>query len=130
VTGLGPGTRCSLQGGLTIAAENELYEYQDRGWPLKPWMVGYVKHQQDKTCPDCFGSVVSLSEFRYRREEECEEWDWTARFRGWARTLAAQDNRTPRGGWTGDDYLELCGVIAELLEGWADELEGKPGSSS
>ena len=56
MTGQGPGT-CDLQSGVTIAEETELYECQDRGWPLKPWMVGYVKHQQDKTCPDCFGQL-------------------------------------------------------------------------
>ena len=57
MTGQGPGTCCDLQGGLTIAAENELYEYQDRGWPLNPWMAGYLRHEQDRTCPDCFGRL-------------------------------------------------------------------------
>jgi hypothetical protein len=57
VTGQGPGTCCDLQGGLTIAEENELYEHQDRGWPLKPWMADYLKHEQDRTCPYCFGQL-------------------------------------------------------------------------
>src|SRR5690242_17174302 len=34
VTEQEPDDGCNLQGGLTIADENELYEYQGRGWPL------------------------------------------------------------------------------------------------
>ena len=67
--------------------------------------------------------VVSLREFRDLREQEREEYDWAARFRGWARTLRGQDQITPPGGYTADDYFELCDVMARLLGEWADEWE-------
>jgi DNA (cytosine-5)-methyltransferase 1 len=93
------------------------------------WLRAHADHEAGRE-DDAVAAVVSLSEFRDLREEQREQWDWAARFRGWARTLADYDNRTPPGGWTGDDYLELCGVMTELLEGWADELDGKPRSGS
>ena len=60
----------------------------------------------------------------FQRDAEAEAAEpWAVQFRGWAATLRDQERIAPPGGWTGNDYLELCDVMAAQLERWAAEME-------